>query len=97
MAILINNTKHAIAIGSVFLVPLVPKEVGDVDKLKSKYASIAHLMANGDIAMVTEKEAEKATENLAEQTLKQLKDIAVTKGIDVKGMKKADIIKALEG
>lgn len=92
----INQLPKVVSAGRVRFVPATPVEC-DIDAIKKLYPAIDSMLKNGELKIVSEEEAKKSLEDLEEKTVAMLKKIAVKKGIDVKGMKKADIIKALRG
>lgn len=92
----INQLPKVVSAGRVRFVPATPVEC-DIDAIKKLYPAIDSMLKNGELKIVSEEEAKKSLEDLEEKTVAMLKKIAVKKGIDVKGLKKADIIKALRG
>ncbi len=92
----INQLPKVVSAGRVRFIPATPVEC-DIDAIKKLYPAIDSMLKNGELKIVSEEEAQKSLEDLEEKTVVMLKKIAVKKGIDVKGMKKADIIKALRG
>lgn len=92
----INQLPKVVSAGRVRFVPATPVEC-DIDAIKKLYPAIDSMLKNGELKIVSEEEAKKSLEDLEEKTVVMLKKIAVKKGIDVKGLKKADIIKALRG
>ena len=54
------------------------------------------LLDSGELKVITEAEAVKAEEDLELKTVAMLRKMATKKGIDTKGMKKDEIIKALK-
>ena len=54
------------------------------------------MLDSGELKVITEAESKKAEEDLEVKTVAMLKKIASKKGIDTKGMKKDEIIKALK-
>lgn len=92
----INQLPKVVSAGRVRFIPATPVEC-DIDAIKKLYPAIDSMLKNGELKIVSEEEAQKSLEDLEEKTVAMLKKIAVKKGIDVKGMKKADIIKALRG
>lgn len=92
----INQLPKVVSAGRVRFIPATPVEC-DIDAIKKLYPAIDSMLKNGELKIVSEEEAQKSLEDLEEKTVAMLKKIAVKKGIDVKGLKKADIIKALRG
>lgn len=92
----INQLPKVVSAGRVRFIPATPVEC-DIDTIKKLYPAIDSMLKNGELKIVSEEEAQKSLEDLEEKTVAMLRKIAVKKGIDVKGMKKADIIKALRG
>lgn len=90
----INQLPKVVSAGRVRFVPATPVEC-DIDAIKKLYPAIDSMLKNGELKIVSEEEAQKSLEDLEEKTVAMLRKIAVKKGIDVKGLKKADIIKAL--
>jgi hypothetical protein len=54
------------------------------------------MLDSGELKVITEAEAVKAEEDLELKTVAMLRKMATKKGIDTKGMKKDEIIKALK-
>lgn len=92
----INQLPKVVSAGRVRFIPATPVEC-DIDAVKKLYPAIDSMLKKGELKIVSEEEAQKSLEDLEEKTVAMLRKIAVKKGIDVKGMKKADIIKALRG
>lgn len=92
----INQLPKVVSAGRVRFVPATPVEC-DIDAIRKMYPAINFMLEKGELKIVSEEEAQKSLEDLEEKTVAMLKKIAVKKGIDVKGLKKADIIKALRG
>lgn len=92
----INQLPKVVSAGRVRFIPATPVEC-DIDAIKKLYPAIDSMLKNGELKIVSEEEAQKSLEDLEEKTVAMLRKIAVKKGIDVKGLKKADIIKALRG
>lgn len=91
----LNTTARVISAGKARFIPAKPLEC-DFEELKKTYPDLADYVDNGILKILTEAEAVKAEEDLEMKTVAMLKDIAARKGIDVKGMKKAEIIEALK-
>lgn len=91
----INTTARVISAGKARFIPATPIEC-DLEKLKQTYPDLGDYVDKGILKILTEEEAVKAEEDLEVKTVAMLKDIAAKKGIDVKGMKKAEIIEALK-
>ena len=89
----LNTTARVISAGKARFIPAKPIEV-DLDELKKTYPDLGDYVDNGILKILTE--AVKAEEDLEVKTVAMLKDIAAKKGIDTKGMKKAEIIEALK-
>lgn len=92
----INQLPKVVSAGRVRFIPATPVEC-DIDAIRKMYPAINFMLEKGELKIVSEEEAKKSLEDLEEKTVAMLKKIAVKKGIDVKGLKKADIIKALRG
>ena len=92
----INTKARLIVAGKVKFIPATPIEV-DIDSLAKMYPDLNDYLADGTLKKLTEEEAKKAEEDLEAKTVVMLKKIASKKGINVKGMKKAEIIEALRG
>ena len=60
------------------------------------YPAIQDMLDSGELKVITEAEAVKAEEDLELKTVAMLRKMASKKGIDTKGMKKDEIIKALK-
>lgn len=91
----LNTKARVISAGNVRFVPATPVEC-DIDKIAKLYPAIQDSLDSGELKIITEAESKKAEEDLEEKTVAMLKKIATKKGIDTKGMKKAEIIKALK-
>ena len=61
------------------------------------YPDLNDYLADGTLKKLTEEEAVKAEEDLEAKTVVMLKKIAEKKGINTRGMKKAEIIEAIRG
>lgn len=92
----LNNLPKVISAGRVRFIPATPVEC-DIDAIRKLYPAIDTMLNNGELKIVSEEEAKKSLDELEEKTVAMLRKIAVKKGIDVKGLKKADLIKALRG
>ena len=84
-----------ISAGSVRFIPATPVEC-DIEKIAKMYPAIQGMLDSGELKVITEAEAVKAEEDLEVKTVAMLRKIASEKGIDTKGMKKDEIIKALK-
>ena len=91
----INTKARVISAGSVRFIPATPIEC-DIKEIAKLYPAIQGMLDSGELKVITETEAKKAEEDLEVKTIAMLKKIAAKKGIDTKGMKKAEIIKALK-
>lgn len=91
----INTKARVISAGSVRFVPATPVEC-DITKIAKLYPAIQDSLDSGELKIITEAESKKAEEDLEVKTVAMLKKIASKKGIDTKGMKKDEIIKALK-
>jgi hypothetical protein len=60
------------------------------------YPAIQDMLDSGELKIITEAEAVKAEEDFEAKTVVMLRKMATKKGIDTKGMKKDEIIKALK-
>ena len=76
-------------------IPATPIEC-DIKETAKLYPAIQDMLDSGELKIITETEAKKAEEDLEVKTVAMLKKIASNKGIDTKGMKKDEIIKALK-
>lgn len=92
----LNTLPRVISAGRVRFLPATPVEC-DIDAIRQMYPAINFMLEKGELKIISEAEAKKSLEELEEKTVAMLKKIAEKKGIDVKGMKKAEIIKALRG
>ena len=92
----INTKAKLIVAGKVKFVPATPVEV-DFDALAKLYPDLNDYLADGTLKKLTEEEAVKAEEDLEAKTVVMLKKIAEKKGINTRGMKKAEIIEAIRG
>lgn len=91
----INTTARVISAGKARFIPAKPLEC-DFEELKKTYPDLGDYVEKGILKVLTEAEAKRAEEDFEAKTVAMLKDIAAKKGINVKGMKKAEIIKALK-
>ena len=91
----INTKARVISAGSVRLIPATPVEC-DIKEIAKLYPAIQDMLDSGELKIITEAESKKAEEDLEVKTVAMLKKIASKKGIDTKGMKKDEIIKALK-
>ena len=92
----INTKAKLIVAGKVKFVPATPVEV-DFEPLAKLYPDLNDYLADGTLKKLTEEEAVKAEEDLEAKTVVMLKKIAEKKGINTRGMKKAEIIEAIRG
>ena len=91
----LNTKARVISAGSVRFIPATPVEC-DIKKIAKMYPAIQGMLDSGELKIITEAEAVKAEEDLELKTVAMLRKIASKKGIDTKGMKKDEIIKALK-
>lgn len=91
----INTKARVISTGKVRFIPATPVEC-DIEKIAKLYPAIQGMLDSGELKVITEAEAVKAEEDLELKTVAMLRKIASQKGIDTKGMKKDEIIKALK-
>ena len=91
----LNTKARVISAGSVRFIPATPVEC-DIKKLAKMYPAIQDMLDGGELKVITEAEAVKAEEDLELKTVAMLRKMASKKGIDTKGMKKDEIIKALK-
>lgn len=91
----LNTKARVISAGKVRFIPATPIEC-DIKEIAKLYPAIQGMLDSGELKVITETEAKKAEEDLEVKTIAMLKKIAAKKGIDTKGMKKAEIIKALK-
>ena len=91
----LNTKARVISAGSVRFIPATPVEC-DIKKLAKMYPAIQDMLDSGELKVITEAEAVKAAEDLELKTVAMLRKMATKKGIDTKGMKKDEIIKALK-
>ena len=91
----LNTKARVISAGKVRFIPATPVEC-DINKIAKLYPAIQDMLDSGELKIITETEAKKAEEDLEVKTVAMLRKIASTKGIDTKGMKKDEIIKALK-
>lgn len=91
----LNTKARVISAGNVRFVPATPIEC-DIESIAKLYPAIQDSLDSGELKIITEAESKKAEEDLEVKTIAMLKKIAAKKGIDTKGMKKAEIIKALK-
>ena len=91
----LNTKARVISAGKVRFIPATPIEC-NITEIAKLYPAIQGMLDSGELKVITETEAKKAEEDLEVKTIAMLKKIAAKKGIDTKGMKKAEIIKALK-
>ena len=91
----INTKARVISAGKVRFIPATPIEC-NITEIAKLYPAIQGMLDSGELKVITETEAKKAEEDLEVKTIAMLKKIAAKKGIDTKGMKKEEIIKALK-
>ena len=91
----LNTKARVISAGKVRFIPATPIAC-DIDGIVKLYPAIQGMIDSGELKIISEAEAVKAEEELEIKTVAMLKKLASKKGIDTKGMKKADIIKALK-
>lgn len=91
----INTKARVISAGKVRFIPATPVEC-DIEKIAKLYPAIQDSIDSGELKIITEAESKKAEEDLEVKTVAMLRKIANQKGIDTKGMKKDEIIKALK-
>ena len=91
----LNTKARVISAGSVRFIPATPVEC-DIKKLAKMYPAIQDMLDGGELKVITEAEVVKAEEDLELKTVAMLRKMASKKGIDTKGMKKDEIIKALK-
>ena len=91
----LNTKARVISAGKVRFIPATPIEC-DIKSIVKLYPAIQGMLDSGELKIISEAEAVKAEAELEEKTVAMLKKLASKKGIDTKGMKKADIIKALK-
>ena len=91
----LNTKARVISAGSVRFIPATPVEC-DIKKIAKMYPAIQGMLDSGELKVITEAEAVKAEEDLELKTVAMLKKMAYKQGIDTKGMKKDEIIKALK-
>lgn len=91
----INTKARVISAGKVRFIPATPIEC-DIKEIAKLYPAIQGMLDSGELKIITEEESKKAEEDLEVKTVAMLKKIASKKGIDTKGMKKDEIIKALK-
>ena len=91
----LNTKARVISAGSVRFIPAPPVEC-DIKEIAKLYPAIQGMLDSGELKVITEAESKKAEEDLEVKTVAMLKKIASKKGIDTKGMKKDEIIKALK-
>ena len=92
----INTKAKLIVAGKFKFIPATPVEV-DIDTLAKTFPDLNDYLADGTLKKLTEAEAKKAEEDLEAKTVVMLKKMAEKKGINTRGMKKAEIIEALRG
>ena len=91
----LNTKARVISAGKIRFIPATPIEC-DIKEIAKLYPAIQGMLDSGELKIITEEESKKAEEDLEVKTVAMLKKIASQKGIDTKGMKKDEIIKALK-
>ena len=91
----INTKARVISAGKIRFIPATPVEC-DIEEIAKMYPAIQGMLDSGELKIITEAESKKAEEDLEVKTVAMLRKIASKKGIDTKGMKKDEIIKALK-
>lgn len=91
----LNTKARVISAGSVRFIPATPIDC-DIESIAKLYPAIQDSLDSGELKIISEAESKKAEEDLEVKTIAMLKKIAAKKGIDTKGMKKAEIIQALK-
>ena len=91
----LNTTARVISAGKARFIPAKPLEC-EFEELTKTYPDLGDYVEKGILKVLTEAEAKKAEEDFEAKTVAMLKDIAAKKGINVKGMKKAEIIEAIK-
>ena len=91
----LNTKARVISAGKTRFIPATPIEC-DIKEIAKLYPAIQDSLDSGELKIITEAEAVKAEEDLELKTVAMLKKMASKKGIDTKGMKKDEIIKALK-
>ncbi len=91
----LNTKARVISAGSFRFIPAIPTEC-DIKKIAKMYPAIQGMLDSGELKIISETEAVKAEEDFEVKTVAMLRKIASKKGIDTKGMKKDEIIKALK-
>ena len=91
----LNTKARVISAGKIRFIPATPVEC-DIKEIAKLYPAIQDMIDSGELKIITEAESKKAEEDLEVKTVAMLKKIASKKGIDTKGMKKDEIIKALK-
>ena len=91
----LNTKARVISAGSVRFIPTTPVD-SDIESIAKLYPAIQGMLDSGELKIITEEESKRAEEELEVKTVVMLRKIASKKGIDTKGMKKAEIIKALK-
>lgn len=91
----LNTKARVISAGKVRFIPATPIEC-NITEIAKLYPAIQGMLDSGELKVITEAESKKAEEDLEVKTVAMLRKIATKKGIDTKGMKKDEIIKALK-
>lgn len=96
MAILLNNTAHAIIIGGKMFIPRRPMDNVDVEKLKSTYPEVAAMMKAGQLVEKTPEESSVLEAEYEKMEADDLKAYAKAKGINIgRANKKESILEAI--
>lgn len=96
MAILLNNTAHAIIIGGKLFIPRRPVDNVDVEKLKTTYPEVAAMMKAGQLIEKTPEESKALKAEYEQMEADDLKAYAKSKGINIgRANKKESILEAI--
>lgn len=82
MAIIVNNTAHAIIIAGKMYIPRKPMSVADLDTLKSKYPEVGAMIRAGQLLVTDEQEAARIEAEYEKMEIDDLK--AYAKAHDIK-------------
>ena len=96
MAILLNNTAHAIIIGGKLFIPRRPVGNVDIEKLKITYPEVAAMMKAGQLIEKTPEESKALNAEYEQMEADDLKAYAKAKGINIgRANKKESILDAI--
>lgn len=97
MAILVNNTAHAIIIGGRMFIPRRPVDNVDIEKLKYTYPEVAAMMKAGQLIEKTPEESKALKSEYEQMEADDLKAYAKAHGINIgRANKKESILEVIK-